>query len=42
MNQVRAIEAFLELNKEASSASVEGKLGDTIKDLKAKLANVKA
>ena len=41
-NQVVAIENFLRLNWEASSANVEGNLGDTIKDLRAKLVDVKA
>ena len=41
-NQVATIENFLGLNKETSSASTKGNLGDAIRDLRAKLVDVKA
>ena len=41
-NRVMAIETFLGLNRETSSANAEGNLGDTVRDLRAELANVKA
>ena len=37
-----AIKNFLGLNKEISSASAEGNLGDMVRDLRVELTNVKA
>ena len=41
-NQVTTIKTLLGLNREISSASVKGNLGDAIRDLRAELADVKA
>ena len=41
-SRVAAIENFLGLNRETSSASAEGNLGDMVRDLRAELADVKA
>ena len=40
-NQVVAIENFLGLNKETSSANAEGNLGDLVRDLRVELVDVK-
>ena len=42
VSQVAVIENFFGLNKEISSASVEGNLGDMVNDLRVELADVKA
>ena len=41
-SRVAAIENFLGLNRESSSASAEGNLGDMVRDLRAELTDVKA
>ena len=41
-SRVVAIENFLGLNQETSSASAEGNFRDMVRDLRAKLADVKA
>ena len=41
-SQVAAIENFLRLNQETSSASAEGNFRDMVRDLRAELTDVKA
>ena len=42
VNQVAVIETFLRSNRKTLSVSVKGNLGDTVKDLRAELDDVKA
>ena len=42
MSREAAIENFLRLNRETSSASAEGNIGDMVRDLRAKIVDVKA